>query len=133
MVKRERPSPRPNSRSNRGSDMDDALLQALGTSVPDKDTGPDPDDILSGLFDDDEEGGEDISPNQAGENRSLAIELNERDRSRAEQIMQLVRAQTGEQIELAQAIKMALFLCPLDEGNINKAYTDLKTHKSVNQ
>ena len=41
-------------RLNRTTDMDAALFEALKTQVPKKDTGPDPDDILAGFFDEDE-------------------------------------------------------------------------------
>ena len=109
-------------RLNRTTDMDDALFEALKTQVPHKDTGPDPDDILAGLFDDDDEKDADQSELNIRDSRASAIELDDIDRERVEQIVQLIRNQTGEQIDAADAIRIALFLCPLDEQEIHMAF-----------
>ncbi len=115
-------------RLNRTTDMDNALFEALKTRVPKKDTGPDPDDILSGLFDDDED-----EPLQqlSGENREIRVTLDDVDRQYAQKIMELVRHQTGEQIDLAQAIKIALALCPINEQEIGTAFAETRSRNHV--
>ncbi len=115
---------RNNRKLNRRSDMDDALSEALASSVPDKNTGPDPDDILMGIFEDDNAGSM-----QSGKVRDIVVALDEIDRQHAQQIMELVRQQTGEQIELAQAIKIALSLCPMNDEKIEVAYAKTRTSK----
>ena len=113
-------------RLNRTTDMDNALFEALKTRVPEKDTGPDPDDILSGLFDDDEE---EASQQLSGKNRDISVTLDDVDRQYAQKIMELVRHQTGEQIDMAEAIKIALSLCSMDEQEIGAAYRGITTRK----
>ena len=117
-------------RLNRTTDMDDALFEALKTPVPQKDTGPDPDDILAGLFDDDEE--DDPSQEQSGGQGHVVVPLDEIDRQRVEQIVELVRRQTGEQIDMARAIKIALALCTMDEQEIGVAYEGITAEKGRN-
>ena len=112
-------------KSNRSSDMDQALFDALTTAAPPKDTGPDPDNILSGLFDDEDEDIE-VTCDDMEERRHLVLEVDEADRASGEKIIELVLEQTGEQIELSQAIKIALKVCPFDSEIIGKANDDIR-------
>ncbi len=115
-------------RLNRTTDMDDALFEALKTRVPQKDTGPDPEDILSGLFDDDED---EPLEQLGGEKREISVTLDGVDRQYGEKIMELVRRQTGEQVDLAEAIKIALALCPTNEQEIGRAFAETRTRNYV--
>ena len=115
-------------RLNRTTDMDDALFEALKTRVPQKDTGPDPDDILSGLFDDDED---ESSQQPCGKDRDVSVTLDDVDRQHAQQIMEIVRHQTGEQIDLAGAIKIALSLCSKNEQEVGAAFEETRSRKRV--
>jgi hypothetical protein len=110
-----------NTKTGRGSDMDDALFEALETRIPDKDTGPDPDDILTDLSGDDGEKNRQNATNIERLKR-LLIDLDKTDLEYAELIVQMVRTRTGEHIELAQAVRIALFSCPQDEETIGRAY-----------
>ena len=95
MAKRKRP--------NRSRDMDEALFDALKTIVPPKDTGPDPDDILAGLFEDELKGGEEKSDkvgSLAAEPLVFSVELDERGLARAQEIVDLIKAQTGNKSRL---------------------------------
>ncbi len=105
-------------RLNRTTDMDAALYEALQTRVPDKDTGPDPDDVLRDLFDDIAGAGEEgkavgaagdvlREDDQATE---LTMRLDEVDREIVADIVQSVVERTGEQPDTAQAIRIALRL-----------------------
>ena len=114
---------------NRSSDMDAALFEALQTEVPVKDTGPDPDDILAGFFDEEEEARDPIG-GHSGDSRSVVLQLDELDRERAQQIVDLIRNQTGEQIDLLDAVRIALFVCPLDEQEIHMAHRMIGTRKA---
>ena len=116
---------RAGKKPNRSSDMDQALFEALKTAVPQKDTGPDPDNILSGLFDDEDDDIE-VTLDNIGESRSLVMEVDEADCAHGEKIIKLVQEQTGEQIELAEAIKIALMICPLEPKDVSKAYSAIR-------
>lgn len=116
---------RSSQKLNRRSDMDDALFEALASSVPEKNTGPDPDDILGDVFEDDG----DVASEQCGKDRDVAVTLDEIDRQHAQQIMEHVRYQTGKQIDLAGAIKIALSLCPMNEREIGAAYAETRSRK----
>ena len=100
-------------RRNRTSDMDDALFEALKTSVPPKDTGPEPEDILAGLFEEElrGEGLEKDGKQTAGALQFFSIGLDEKGLERAQAIVDLVKAHTGEQMEVADVLKTLLF-CP---------------------
>ena len=112
---------------NRCSDMDAALFEALASAVPDKNTGPDPDDILGDVLAQEA----DASSLQQGEGRNIVVALDVIDIGRAEQIVELVRRQSGEQVDMAQAIKVALSLCTMDEEVIGAAYAGITAGKSV--
>ncbi|MCP4935756.1 MAG: hypothetical protein GY927_16495 [bacterium] len=112
---------------NRSSDMDDALFEALASSVPVKNTGPDPDDILEGVFEDD--GG--VSSEQSGKDRRVAVTLDGIDRQYAQQIMEIVRHQIGEQVDLVGAIKIALSLCPMNEYDVGTAFAETMSRKQA--
>ncbi len=119
---------------NRRADMDEALFEALASSIPPKNTGPDPDDILGDIGEDDR-GDDDDSGNarvQRLENRNLVVGLDDIDTHRANKIVALVREQTGEQVDLASAIKIALSLCPLDEQKIGTAYRGIMARQCCN-
>ena len=118
---------RSSQKLNRSSDMDDALFDALVSSVPEKNTGPDPDDILRDILEDDVEGARE----QCGTDRLVAVTLDGIDRQYAQQIMELVHQQTGEQIDLAGAIKIVLSLCPMNEREIDAAYVETRSRKRV--
>ncbi len=103
-------------RPNRTSDMDDALFEALKSGVPAKDTGPEPEDILDGLFED--EGG-DVSvldPDPVADPAELSIRLEPADRDRLREIVDYVREQTGKKIEAAEAVRLALCVCQPGKG-----------------
>jgi len=102
--------------------MDEALFEALKTKVPQKDTGPDPDDILAGLFEDDVKGkgysGDDVGSlaveGSTDEDMIFSVELDAVGLARAREIVELIKAQTGEQVDIADALKIALFCDPLE-------------------
>jgi len=118
---------RSSQKLNRRSDMDDALFDALASNVPEKNTGPDPDDILGKVLEDDVEGARE----QCGKGRDVTVELDDVDRQRAQQITEIVRHQTGEQIDLAGAIKIALALCSMNEQEVDAAYAETRSRKRV--
>ena len=112
---------------SRHAKMDAALALALATKVPDKDTGPDPDDILNALVD--EEAGPENNQTAAGNKRRYTIELDEAERERGEQILRLIQRATGEHKELGDALRVALLQCPLDEQVIAEAFKQLSSRR----
>ncbi|MCF6198301.1 MAG: hypothetical protein L3J67_02700 [Hyphomicrobiaceae bacterium] len=117
MAKRKRP--------NRSRDMDEALFEALKTQVPPKDTGPDPDDILAGLFEDELKGKEhrgDGVGSLAAEAMVFSVELDAVGLARAQEIVDLIKTQTGEQVDIADALKIALFCDPLEVEKAIEAF-----------
>ncbi len=112
-------------RPNRSQDMDLALFEALKTSVPPKDTGPDPDDILAGLFEDELHG-----EGQPGDETGmpivsalvLSVELDKAGLARAQNIVDIIKIQTGKQIDMSDALKIALFCDPLENEQVMEAF-----------
>jgi len=112
-------------RPNRSQDMDTALFEALKTSVPPKDTGPDPDDILAGLFEE-----ESLGEGQSGnDTRSLlpakmvfSVELDKAGLDRAQNIVDIIKIEMGKQIDMSDALKIALFCDPLKSEQVIKAF-----------
>ena len=122
-------------RLNRTTDMDNALFEALNTPVPEKDTGPDPDDILAGLFDEDDKAEEveaDSFWQQIDNSGNPPSSLDDVDQARAAQIMEAVREQTGLSVDLTEAIKIALHACPLDEQVLVDALEVIRTRSKEN-
>ena len=113
------------SRLNRGSDMDSALFEALASDIPDKNTGPDPNEILGDIFESNEGADTDILSAHDRRVRKITVVLDKFEVERAGQIVELVRAQTGEQIDTAEAIRVALGVCEMDEQLIERAYQQL--------
>jgi len=117
-------------RLNRTTDMDNALFEALKTAVPEKNTGPDPDDILAELFDDEDPA---LTRQSVEDVRAVTITLGKEDRARANKVMQLVARQCGEQIGLDQAIRMALFSCSLQDEALLEAYRAICARTDKNE
>ena len=113
------------SRLNRGSDMDSALFEALASDIPEKNTGPDPEHILRDLFEGESEGDIDIARARRSRVRTTTVALDEFEVKRVEQIVEIVRAQTGEQINTADALRITLGVCEMDEHIIERAYRQL--------
>ena len=114
-------------RANRSLDMDEALFAALKTKVPSKDTGPEPDDILAGLFEEEltgEEGKQEttVRSQRSAGGLSFHVELDEEGLQRGQQIIEAIREQTGEQIDMVDALRIALFAVSIEREVILKAY-----------
>ena len=121
----------PGKKPNRGSDMDIALFEALASAVPNKDTGPDPEHILEALSDDDAQGEESVFPRRGAAVRKIGLVLDDRETERAQQIVAHIHDQCGEQIELAQAVKIALYACEINDKAIYKAYREMTTRRGA--
>jgi len=120
----------------RGAMLDDALAQVLATAAPDKDTGPDPDDILSGVLGEPGPavgaadpgfmaGSKRNATAGAGTVRMFEIGLDADERARVERICRIVREATGVRIDTAQAVRIALKTCGLQRAEIEAAYVEL--------
>ena len=115
-------------RANRTTDMDKALYEALKTGIPPKDTGPDPDDILAGLFEDELQGNdepEEKTERSGSRAQVFQVELDEDGLAHAQQIVDLIKAQRGEPISIVEALKVALYGAPLDRDRALEAFDRL--------
>jgi hypothetical protein len=120
-------------RSKQEQEMEDALDRLFATPVPEKDTGPDPLDILA--LDQPA-----AATPAAGKTARRAVkaadkaragtsacqvELDAADRLRANMLIDRLDELTGEHHDLATALRVALHACPLDLAQIGPVFEAL--------
>ncbi len=119
------------AKTGRGAQMDKALFEALKTAVPEKNTGPDPYDILSDPAREARDTRETGEGNRAGRGHAAEttrhlVDLDRSDRARIEHIAGIVRENTGEQPDVAGVIRIALRACLQDRDIIKAACNELR-------
>lgn len=95
---------------------DEALDRLLGGIIPEKDTGPDPTDIRPAEIDA-------LSRHQ--------VTLDEDERARANEILNILFELTGRQMDVAEALRVALNACPLEQDGIARAFAALRAGRQL--